>query len=118
MQFRHDQDSREPGFASERDIGMVKQHEQRENGLIDQNDLSADADNDDKGRFKQHRQQHLADVKADTGKNIQGSIAVVHLMEHPQEGELVISVVPPVEGEIEQHKRDRPLKEIIIDSTE
>ena len=61
-------------------------------------------DHRDLKNTKYRRKEHLAEVKPETGRNIEVRIKVMDIMEAPQHRDLMVGDVPIVEAQIEQEK--------------
>lgn len=78
--------------------------------LEQQHGCELDVEEHDHGGAREGRKEHLAEMEAYGRTRIEPLVEVVHDVEAPEEGDLVVGAVPPVDPEIEQQQveRDRP----------
>ena len=101
---RRDHDAGQRRFEPRRQlqIGMVEDRRGEQQRLEQQHRVEREGEQQDHRRPRHRRQQHLAEMEAQRRGSVERPVEMVHEVEAPEEGHLVIGAVPPVDQQVEQ----------------
>lgn len=85
-------------------IAVVENRNHQDECLEQDYRLEGDVQENDDDPADQCRKQHLAEVEAKRTARIERLVQMVHLMEAPEEGDLVVGAMPPIDPKVENQQ--------------
>ena len=83
VQVGHRQHPAQPALAGKLHRRMVKQHPQRDERLVRQDQRGVNAHGHDEKHFDQRAQEHFTDMQPECRGDVHDRVAVMHLVEQP-----------------------------------